>query len=227
VKTLIVIPIQKELGFFLHTCAEHGLAAEDAPVGRLSATQYPDPGITLVLGGLGKVQCAVQTQHALDVGRDWDLVICAGAAGALVDELSVGDVVVGTETIEHDIHNHFGPPLLPRFSGAATIVASLSRVILPRSAFSVHLGPIASGDEDVVDGARREELYRLTGAVAVAWEGAGSARACRLSEVPFVEIRGITDGANSSAAADFATNLETAMRNVATLILTWLREPYG
>jgi adenosylhomocysteine nucleosidase len=227
VKTLIVIPIQKELGAFLHTCAEHELAGEDATVGRLSATRFPDLGITLVLGGLGKVQCAVQTQHALDVGRDWDLVICAGAAGALVDELSVGDVVVATETVEHDIHNHFGSPLLPRFSGAATIVASLSRVILPHNAFSVHLGPIASGDEDVVDGARREELHRLTGAVAVAWEGAGSARACRLSEVPFVEIRGITDGADASAAADFATNLETAMRHVATLILTWLREPYS
>ena len=79
----------------------------------------------------------------------------------------------------------------------------------------------------MVNGARQEELRRRTDALAVAWEGAGGARACQFSAVPFVEIRGVTDGANSSAAADFAANLETAMRNVATLIVTWLQTREG
>jgi nucleoside phosphorylase len=30
------------------------------------------------------------------------LVVCAGSAGALLDALAVGDVVVATATIEHD-----------------------------------------------------------------------------------------------------------------------------
>ena len=222
-QTLIVIPLQEELARFLHACGAHGLATAAATIGRLAAVQVPDLGLTVVPGGLGKVQFAVQTQHVLHDGRNWDVVICAGAAGALVDTLSVGDVVVATETVEHDIHNLFGPPRLPRFSGSATVIESLRRVILPQKSFTVHFGPIASGDEDVVAVERQEALRRRTGALAVAWEGAGGARACQFSAVPFVEVRGVTDGANSSAPADFRVNLATAMQNVATLLVTWLR----
>jgi adenosylhomocysteine nucleosidase len=226
-QTLIVMPLQEEVAMFRHACLAHGLATADGTVGRLVAVRVPEFGLTVVPGGLGKVQFAVQTQHVLDMARIWDVVICAGAAGALVDTLEVGDVVVATETVEHDIHNHFGPPLLPRFSGAATIIKSLRDVILPWNMFTVHFGPIASGDEDVVALARQEALRQRTGALAVAWEGAGGARACQFSAVPFVEIRGVTDGTDSSAAADFRANLKTAMRNVATLIIMWLRERDG
>lgn len=65
-------------------------------------------------------------------------------------------------------------------------------------------------------------LHRLTGALAVAWEGAGGARACHFSGIPFVEIRGITDRADSDAASDFEANLGSAMGNVARLITPWL-----
>jgi len=226
-RTLIVMPLQEEMRLFCHACAASGLATADTTVGRLAAVYVPALGLTVVPGGLGKVQFAVQTQHALEAGRDWDLVICAGAAGALVDALAVGDVVVATETVEHDMHNHFGPPLLPRFHGTAAIVEALRRVILPREAFTVHFGPIASGDEDVVAVERQAVLHRQTGALAVAWEGAGGARACQFSAVPFVEMRGVTDGANSSAAADFRANLAIAMRHIASVMVTWLREREG
>ncbi len=223
-KILVVVPIQEEIDSFRKDFAERGFQAEDSVVGRLPVALFPGLGITFAYGGLGKVQFAVQTQHLLDACPDWDLVICAGAAGALVDELSVGDVVVATETVEHDINNKFGEPLLPRFGGAATAIDGLRRVLLPPNSFEVRFGPIASGDEDVVDAERKEYLHKLTGALAVAWEGAGGARACRFSDVPFVEIRGVTDSANKSAASDFEANLETAMKNVATLIVTWVRK---
>ena len=82
-------------------------------------------------------------------------------------------------------------------------------------------GPIASGDETVVDRERRRELHQLTGALAVAWEGAGGARACHFSEVPYIEVRGITDHANSQAATDFKLHMPSAMRHVARLITAW------
>jgi adenosylhomocysteine nucleosidase len=225
--TLIIVPLQEEMVLFRQACAAHGLATADVTVGQLVAIRVPELRLTVVPGGLGKVQFAIQTQHVLDVSRTWDVVICAGAAGALVDGLAVGDVVVATETVEHDIHNRFGPPRLPRFAGAATMIASLRGVRPPRHAFTVHFGPIASGDEDIVTVERQAELRRRTGALAVAWEGAGGARACQFSSMPFVEMRGVTDGANSSAAADFRANLKTAMGNVTTLIITWLRERGG
>jgi len=93
-RTLIMVPLQEEISPFCHDCTARGLATVDATVGQLIARRVPDLGLTVVPGGLGKVQFAIQTQHVLDVNRTWDVVICAGAAGALVNGVAVGDVVV-------------------------------------------------------------------------------------------------------------------------------------
>jgi adenosylhomocysteine nucleosidase len=221
--TLIVTPLQKELDFFLSSCARQGLRAENYAIGRLPVARLPALGLTLARGGGGKVQFAVQTQHLLDAHPGWELVICAGAAGGLADELATGDVVVATTTIEHDYSNKFSQRPRPRFDGAPGAIASLRQAASALDAFQVHFGAVASGDEDVVNDERRQALRQLTGALAVAWEGAGGARACAFSNVPYVEMRGVTDAANHDAPADFEANLEVAMGNIATLVLRWQR----
>jgi adenosylhomocysteine nucleosidase len=115
---LVVIPTEREFDLFLASCKTYALQAENLTIGKLPVVKIPDIGITLSHGGLGKTQFAVQTQHLLDAYSGWSLVICLGTAGALLKGLSVGDIVVATETVEHDIHNKCGKPLLPKFSGA-------------------------------------------------------------------------------------------------------------
>lgn len=217
-KILVIIPTQYEYDCFLKSWIEQGHKPEDSTVGRLPTVRFPELNLTLSLGGLGKVMFAVQTQHLLDCEPDWDLVICAGAAGGLVDYLSVGDIVIATETIEHDIKNKFGKPRMPSFKGDANIITMLQEKIAIPSRFQIFFGGIASGDEDVVEEERVEELKSRTGAIAVAWEGAGGARACQFSRVPYVEIRGISDKANSEAPSDFEQNLPVVMENMAELI---------
>ena len=219
---LIVTPMKKELDLLFQSYTTAGFHAESATVGRLPVVRLPDLGVTLARGGLGKVQFAVQTQHLLDTCSDWDLIVCAGAAGALAEEVSVGDVVVATRTVEHDYNNKFSERALPKFDGARTAIADLKSVSHLTDTFSVHFGPIASGDEDVVETERKRALHESTGALAVAWEGAGGARACAFSRIPFVEIRGVTDTADYKAASDFEENLEVAMSNLATLITSWI-----
>jgi adenosylhomocysteine nucleosidase len=225
-KSLTIIPIRAEFDFFVQSCAEQGLAREPSMLGRLPITYLPSLGLTLAQGGLGKAQFAVQTQHLIDCGGDWDVVICAGAAGALDDRLSIGDVVVGTKTIEYDIHNKFGKPLVPQFNSAEGVVEDFKCIKMIDDSFELHFGAIASGDEDVVDVGRRREVRELTGALANAWEGAGGARACHFSQVPFIEIRGISDAANETAAQDFEKNLHITMRNVAMVVTRWARQHY-
>lgn len=223
-RKLIVTPMQEELDFLLQSCTKQGFNAESATVGRLPVVRLPDLGVTLAQGGLGKVQFAVQTQHLLDTCSDWDLIICAGAAGALADEVSVGDVVVATTTVEHDYNVKFNDHPLPKFDGAGAAIADLRSVSQSVKAFSVHFGPIASGDEDVVETDRKREIYESTGALAVAWEGIGGAKACAFSDLPFIEIRGVTDTADHNAASDFEQNLEIAMSSLATLITSWVNQ---
>jgi adenosylhomocysteine nucleosidase len=222
-KLLVMTPLQEELDFFLRSCADRGFRAEHSTAGRLSVAQLPELNITVARGGVGKAQFAIHTQHLLDMqdGR-WEAVICAGAAGGLADELAVGDVVVATTTVEHDYQNKFSARPTPQFDGNPAVIADLRRVAIASNSFQVRFGIVASGDEDVIDQARKEALHRATGALTVAWEGAGGARACAFSGVPYVEIRGVTDAANHAAPTDFETNLAVAMSNVATLITSWI-----
>ena len=94
-RKLIVTPMREELDFIVQGCTKAGCHAERATVGRLPVVRLPDLGVTLGRGGLGKAQFALQTQHLLDSCSDWDFdCLCGGAAGALGDKVSVGDVVV-------------------------------------------------------------------------------------------------------------------------------------
>lgn len=221
-KTLVVFPLQEELDFFLDHCRRSGLRWTVTQIGRLPVFEASGVALTLARGGTGKAQFALQTQHLLDTGPEWQLVICAGAAGALVDEVAIGDVIVATVTVEHDYRNRFNVRPLPRFGGDQQSLDALRQVRPAGADFGIHFGPLASGDEDIVTAGRRQQLHEATGCLAAAWEGAGGARACVFSRAPFIEIRGVTDAANAGAAMAFEDNLETAMGHVADLVITWL-----
>jgi adenosylhomocysteine nucleosidase len=214
-------PLQEELDFLLAYWVEQGYRSSPAVIGLLPATEVPELNLLIARGGVGKAQFAVHTRHILDHCGPVDLVVCAGAAGALTDLLTVGDVVVATRTLEHDYGNRFTDRPSPVFAAAPMALTHL-RVV--SAGMPIHFGPVASGDEDVVEIARRNRLHSSTGALAVAWEGAGGARACALGGVPFVEIRGITDNADSEAPADFARNLGAALCNVAAVITELLTQ---
>ena len=222
IKTLVITPMREELAHFAQSCRKSGYRSRDAVAGRLSILDFPELNLILARGGTGKVQFAVQTQHLLESGIGPDLVICAGAAGSLVDHLQVGDIVIGTATVEHDIREGFIDSPLPRFEADPVIVDSFSKVPNDEFAFPVHFGVVASGDEDIVSEDRKQSLHNATGAIAVGWEGAGGARACRFSGVPFVEIRGITDAADEGAPTDFQHHLATALGNIAIFLMAWI-----
>jgi adenosylhomocysteine nucleosidase len=150
--------------------------------------------VLLAVGGHGKVQFALTSLHLIQKHSP-HLVICAGACGALAPRLKVADVVAATTTIEHDYKLRFVKRPLPAFDGERRVLEQLKTKTSWRN-FKLHLGPIASGDEDVVDAGMAADLHARTGALAVAWEGAGGARACRLAKVPFLELRAVTDLAN-------------------------------
>ncbi len=216
-QTLIVIPTEPEIALFLDACHDQGIRVEKKAVGKMMVHHLPDKEMSLASGGLGKAQFGVQTQHLIDENR-WALVVCAGAAGALDDRLQIGDVVIATETVEHDIYNRIGPPILPRFTTSRALLAYCRKVMQPGKEWRIHYGPIASGDEDVVDSQRRLAVQQLTGAIAVAWEGAGGARAAQFNGVPYVEIRCLTDAANEEATQDYRANLRQAMEHLTQVV---------
>ncbi len=218
---LYIAPLQAEVDCFIQGLHERGYSATVVQVGRIAAQHFPALAVTVARGGHGKTQFGVQTQHLLDHAPDVQAVVCVGAAGALADDLAVGDLVVATETVEHDYTERFSSHPLPRFAGNAALIAALQQLPLHVLPFGVHFGIVASGDEDVIELERAAALRQATEACAVAWEGAGGARACAFSNIPFVELRGITDTADHNAPAHFKVNLRIAMANAAALLALW------
>jgi len=175
------------------------------------------PGeLTVAAGGHGKVQFALTTQMLI---RELSprLVICAGACGALDIGPKMLDVIVAENTIEHDFNLRFERRPLPRFQGHAESVLRLKE-IPAWPGFALHAGSIASGDEDIIDAVRAGELRKLTEALAVAWEGAGGARAALFCKTPYLEIRVVTDAANEHAPQDFKKNVQLGMKNIAAVV---------
>jgi adenosylhomocysteine nucleosidase len=218
---LLVAPLRSEFDFFTRSLRDRGYESTGRQLGRIQAEHFPQLDITVARGGHGKTQFGVQTQHLLDHAEDIEGVVCFGAAGALAEELAVGDLVIATETVEHDYTERFSSHPLPRFAGDAGMLESLRGVLPAALSFGVHFGIVASGDEDVIELERGAALRQATEAWAVAWEGAGGARASLFSGIPFIELRGITDTADHNAPADFDTNLHAAMANAAELVALW------
>jgi adenosylhomocysteine nucleosidase len=219
---LIMTPLPEEFDFFIQAIQARGVHAIEGNLGPVRTADLWELGAIIAIGGHGKTQFAVQTRYLLDQVADVSLVLCVGAAGALAPELEVGDVVLGTDTVEHVYRLRFVSRPDPRFPGDPDVIASLTGcgTELP---YKVVAATLASGDEDIIDTNRAIELAVHTGAMAVAWEGAGAARACRLTGVPHVEVRGITDSADHDAPGSFEQHLAAAMSNVAHLIVRWAK----
>ena len=218
---LVVTPIEQEFEAFTNTLEKFGHIGTSLSVGRLSTMTYDGGEIVLAQGGLGKAQFGVQTQHLIDNLDNISVVVCAGTCGRLDNSLSVGDVVVGTQTVEHDFNRALTLIKLPQptFQGDAALIKAL-RVIADTGSLPCNLrfGGIASGDEGIASEKRIREVSEITGAIVVAWEGAGGARAAQLSGIPFLEIRGISDGAGENAFEEFWANIPMAVSNVAAVV---------
>ena len=214
---LVIAPIPQELEVLARVFDERWGRHRERDTGRLGVREYA-AGVALAQGGFGKAQFAATAQHLLDHLPDVGLVVCAGVAGALAESVRVGDVVIGTATLEHDFHSVLFRGEPPRFEGSRVHIAELRRVGDLAEGFQVHFAPVASGDEAIVDAARRAEVHARTDALAVAYEGAGGARAAAFSDVPYLEVRGISDMADDNFLDHFEANLPGAMENVAAIV---------
>ncbi len=246
---LAVTPIEDEFKALTSALAMLGLRGQEQIAGRIAGLAYNsivslpnrssvslsnrEGGLFVAQGGLGKAQFGVQAQHLLDHLSGVKLLVCAGTAGSLVKGLAVADVVAATATVEHDFGTVLMPNPLPSFEGHAGYLALLGEMARSQNGsgepveadFNIHFGPVASGDEGIVDDARAHQIQQATGALAVAWEGAGGARAARFSGVPYLELRAISDGANPDAFTDFLQNIPVAMRSIAAVLLWLMSNP--
>ena len=169
--------------------------------------------VVIVRSGIGKVNAAVCAQILVDKFNA-DILINTGVAGSLDAAIDIGDVVISTDLVEHDMDTSiFGDPVgqVPRmdtFSFPADPVLVEKAVEANREAnpdIKTFTGRIISGDQFISDAAKKDYLVNLFQAKCTEMEGAAIAHAAYLNKVPCVIIRAISDKADHSAEMDYPT----------------------
>lgn len=185
---------------------------------------YRDVELVLAKCGVGKVNAAICAQMLIDLYEP-SAVAFSGVAGGLVRNMAVGDIVIASHLIQFDVDlTAFGrrhgelpdadrmiesDPDLVRIAGEAFDRAFPEAADAP----GLMIGTVVSGDKFIKDSDTLRWLQREFSALATEMEGAALGYTCSLSNVPFVVIRGISDGAGESAHTDFKDNLHTVCLN--------------
>jgi adenosylhomocysteine nucleosidase len=200
--------------------------------------------VVAVLSRIGKVAAAITTTVLISEFGVRQ-VIFTGVAGGLGAGVRVGDVVVASSLLQHDMD---ASPLFPRFElpglglsrlhspeGLTAFVCAAANKALAPEALSVlglqdvgldlgeprvHLGLIISGDQ-FINSTQAVQALRtaLPDALAVEMEGAAVAQVCHDFDVPYAVIRTISDHADDAAHVDFPRFIEAVARHYSLAVV--------
>lgn len=186
--------------------------------------------VVVVRSGIGKVNAAVCTQILADEFQV-EAIINTGIAGSLNNDINIGDIVISTDVLHHDMDTTgFGYPRgqVPRmevFSFQAdqamrSLAVKVCREVNPD--IQVFEGRIATGDQFISDKKIKDDIADFSGADAVEMEGAAIGHTAYLNNVPFLVIRAISDKADGSASMDYSEFEAKAIDHSVRLTLNFI-----
>jgi len=185
---------------------------------------------TVVRSGIGKVNAGCCTQILADL-FSVDCVINTGIAGSLDAAIDIGDIVLCTDTVQHDMDAvAFGYDLgvIPRmpvsFFPADDRLRAAAKTICEKvnPEIKVHEGRVATGDQFIADRAKKEFIVTNFAAKCTEMEGAAIAQAAYNNNLPFLIIRAISDKADNSAQMDYPTFEKQAIEHSVRLVCSLL-----
>lgn len=198
--------------------------------------------IVLVFSRWGKVASAATTTQLIN-DYPIDEIIFTGVAGAINNNLNIGDVVIGKNLYQHDmdaspLFEKFEIPILKKkfietkestklIEATKLFLDTYTNYINPIAAKKFNIsspkvsyGDIASGDQFISSIEKIKQLNSvLPTAVCVEMEGAAVAQICYEYQIPFSIIRIISDKANDNATIDFPKFVGAIASNYAYGIL--------
>lgn len=188
--------------------------------------------VVIVRSGIGKVNAGICAQILCDVFHVTH-IINTGVAGSLKADMNIGDIVLSTDAVHHDVDaTFFGYKIgeVPQM-GCQTFTADNALIELAAKTCAavnpdIHVfkGRIASGDQFISDKPTKERIIENFSAYGVEMEGASIAQAAFLNHVPFLIIRAISDKADDSAEMDYPAFERAAAAHSAKLVEAMLPE---
>lgn len=186
--------------------------------------------VVVVRSGIGKVNAGICAQILADV-FSVDAIINTGIAGSLNKNINIGDIVLSTDVVQHDMDaTGFGYrkgqiPQMPVFffnadDNLRRLAAEVCKEVNPD--IQVFEGRIASGDQFVCDQDVKNRIVSEFSAYATEMEGEAIGQAAYLNEIPFLVVRAISDKADGSAQMDYSEFEKAAVDHSVRLTLNML-----
>ncbi|MGG1514781.1 5'-methylthioadenosine/adenosylhomocysteine nucleosidase [Paenibacillus oryzisoli] len=182
--------------------------------------RFYDKDVVVCRTGVGKVNAAVTTQILIDqFGAS--AVIFTGVAGAVAPELQIGDIVISSECMQHDMDVTalgFARGIIP-YEGTSVFQADSQLVELAEASGArlfpgrVKKGRVLSGDQFIASREIVAGLHQELEGVCVEMEGAAVAQVCSMNAIPYVVLRSMSDKADGSAHVNFAEFTVQASEN--------------
>lgn len=167
--------------------------------------------VVVVRSGIGKVNAAVCAQILVDTFGA-DTLINTGVAGSLDAAIDIGDIVISTDAVQHDMDvSALGDPVgqIPRmdtFAFPADEKLVEAAVLANKEAnpeIKTFTGRVVSGDQFISSNEVKEHLISVFGGKCAEMEGAAIAHVAYLNKVSCVIIRAISDKADNSSTMDY------------------------
>lgn len=218
----IIAPMQEELEEYLRNIPH--LVQSDFLNTVSYMGEWKEKPLIVVKSGVGKVNAAMVTQYLIS-RFPLRAVISQGVAGAVDSSLNIGDIVLGTSHIQHDLDVTalgFQKGEIP-YSNLREFPADVALVKRAQEAchklgFAFVTGKIVSGDQFISDSDAIHTLGKDFSAYAVDMEVAAIAQVCHINRIPFLSAKSISDRADKNAHVDFPKFLLSSAKKSFQLI---------
>lgn len=182
--------------------------------------------VVIVRSGIGKVNAAVCAEILAGIFKT-DAIINTGIAGSLNAKIDIGDIVISSDVLHHDMDaTGFGYALgqIPRmdvlsFQADDRLINTAKDVcekVNPE--IHTHIGRIVSGDQFISDKEVKTRILTNFEGYCTEMEGAAIAQTAYLNKIPFVILRAISDKADDSATVDYPTFERKAIEHSVNLV---------
>jgi len=159
-----------------------------------------------------------------------DIMLFSGVAGAINEELKIGDLIIATKLAQHDLDiTAFGHPYgyVPEskiFVESDERLNNIAKNVAKKLDIKLLEGIIATGDQFIADPEKKEWIRKTFNADAIEMEGASVGFVCDALNIPFFVLRAISDSADMDAGFDFDKFLETSAKNSAKFLMNMVDE---
>lgn len=159
--------------------------------------------------GPGKVNAAICTQIMISKFSP-KTIINTGVAGALKENIEIGDIVLADSVVQHDMDTSAVGDEKGFISGINIINIPCSKIInnkiisiCEKLNEHIYIGIIATGDQFISSSEKLSYIKNTFNASACEMEAGSIGHVCYVNNVDFVALRVISDNANSESHIDY------------------------